>query len=196
MDIYNFFASPIWQSAGVIVGGIGVYFGAKYGARLGVKSSLELDEKKAKEDSIVKLKAFKREVLYNSETLNQMDKFLQVITPPYNIQCFSAIKIAASHIQKGAWEEFLKISTSNGFSSVDSNINLSFITASIEYERALRSSIRDIEMEIADWERWMELGPNNDLRNKRFTEVKESINKHINFVLKLKDKVDQEDSLT
>jgi hypothetical protein len=182
---YQFFSSPLWSSAGVIVGGLGVFFGAKYGAKLGIKSTLELNKELTTEESNIKFRAFRREVIYNSMTIDEMEKFLNFIDGPSPLS-FNSMKIASNHIQRGAWEEFLKVGSYNQFS-------LDLIIACIDFQRVLNEAIRDIQMNIADWERLCELNLNTEEFNQKFIEIKKNIFIKIENVKEQIQKIDQKE---
>lgn len=169
--IYDFLSDPVWQSVGAIVGAIGVFFGAWFGAELGIKGTMKLNKMSADDEASLKFSLYKDEIGFNSITFHKMDIFIKEINQP-SPYCFEAIEVACKHIKRNAWSEFLKCESKMEIAS-------SIWETCLACETVIDNAMRDIEMDIADWKREL------DVRTKtvdKYAEIKHSIQENINKV--------------
>jgi hypothetical protein len=143
-DLYDFFASPLWQSIGVIFGTIGIFFGAKYGAKLGYEATLKSQKVDLIESKEAYLLLVEDELQFNLNCLDSIRRY--IIDSPPTESIFDAAEAGSNSIRLNAWEALVSAKV---FPLLNVNSQISIQAANQE----IRNAVKTIQLENAEWRR-------------------------------------------
>lgn len=172
-------SDPMWQSLGVIVGGIGVYYGALWGSKKGHKLSVDKEEKDFKNTFDNYVIAYEEELKINLECLNSLKGYVYSNHAPI-IEAFNPVDIGATYLKSEVWDFMLKLGLMRLFEYEDfrqlsySNKNIIAASRTIKIYAANWRRV----MAYREWEKTNNVANNADLQVIMETfsnEIKESI---------------------
>lgn len=197
MSIYEVFIDPIWTSIGAIATAIGVFIGAWLGTRMANRSRIKEQLKELENTKKAYLQILDDEIYSNKNLLEKMKGYLTKNPPIHS--AFDALLAGSRHVKYNTWNNLV---SSKVFHLLNHEQQIAYQFA----HQTSRNISRDIDMEIAEWQRIydfnkhytnnppeeiMQLGKLDDILQQRTHRLDEEVKKAITILSNVIVKIEE-----